>query len=82
MIEAKKKIKAYLSRSVRDGELKDDDDIFDLGLVHSLFAMQLILFIEKEFGIELDDGEIDFDNIRTLNEMVSLVEHRKNVSVK
>ena len=33
--------------------LGDDDNIFELGLVDSLFAIQLVLFVEGEFGINI-----------------------------
>ncbi len=71
--EIKSKVKDYFARSLVGIELGDEDDIFELGLVHSLFAMQLILFIEKEFGIELEDDEIDLERIKTLNQITSLI---------
>lgn len=73
MDEVRTKIKGYLSRSLTKRELDGDENIFDLGLVHSMSAIQLILFIEKEFGVELEDEEMDFAKISTLNEITSLV---------
>jgi acyl carrier protein len=70
------KIKDYLSRSLRNYEIKQDDNIFELGIVHSLFAIQLILFIEKSFGIELEDEDLDFDRIKTVNDIVQLIEDK------
>lgn len=72
-IEVKERIKSGFSRSLANIEIKDDQDIFELGLVHSLFAMYLILFIEKEFGVELDDDEIDMEKLRTVNDIKTLV---------
>ncbi len=76
MNDVKETIKVYLSRSTYQYDLGGDEDIFDIGIVHSLFAMQLILFIEKEFGIEIDEDDLDFDKIRTLNSISKLVEQR------
>ncbi len=73
MNNVEEKIKAYILRSTSKADLKGDEDIFAIGIVHSLFAMQLILFIEKEFGIEIDEDELDFDTIRTLNDISALV---------
>ncbi|MEU8263742.1 phosphopantetheine-binding protein [Micromonospora sp. NPDC048999] len=56
------------------GDLRDDDDIFETGLVNSLFAMQLVLFVEQEFAIELDNGDLERDNFRTVNAIAELVE--------
>jgi acyl carrier protein len=76
MNNVKEKINAYISRSVSTTDLKGDEDIFAIGLVHSLFAMQIILFIEKEFGIEIDEDELDFSTIRTLDDISALVEQK------
>ena len=69
----KAKIKDYLMRSIKNYEIQDDDNIFELGIVHSLFTIQLIMFIEKNFGIELEDEELDIESIRTINKMVDLI---------
>ncbi len=53
MEDAKVKIKQFVSRFFRKHELQDDDDIFSLGYVNSLFAMQLVMFLEKEFHIRV-----------------------------
>jgi len=71
----KSKIKEYLMRSVRNYEIKDDYNIFELGIVHSLFTIQLIMFIEKNFGIELEDEELDIEKIKTVNDMVELIKN-------
>lgn len=79
MNDIKSKIRTYLSRPLRDYELKDDDNIFELGLVSSLFAIQLILFIEKEFDLELEDEELDLEQISTLRDITDLVEQKKSL---
>lgn len=74
----KAKIRAFLSRFFRKHELSDDEDIFSLGFVNSLFAMQLVMFLEKEFGVKVDNKDLDFDNFRTINAIADLVT-RKSV---
>jgi len=78
MDEMKAKIRAFLSRFFRKHELSDDEDIFSLGFVNSLFAMQLVMFLEKEFGVKVDNKDLDFDNFRTINAIADLVT-RKSV---
>ena len=73
MDERKTKIKEFLARFFRNHELKDDEDIFALGFVNSLLAMQLVNFVEKEFGVEIDDDDLDLDNFRTINNIDALV---------
>jgi methoxymalonate biosynthesis acyl carrier protein len=73
MDEMKTKIKAFLGRFFRKHELGDDEDIFTLGFVNSLFAMQLVMFLEKEFAVKVDNKDLDFDNFRTINAIAALV---------
>ncbi|MEK3795322.1 acyl carrier protein [Paenibacillus sp. FSL R7-0204] len=74
MEENKVKIRLFLSRFFRKYELGDEEDIFALGFVNSLFAMQLVMFLEKEFSIRIDNADMDLDNFRTINGMLKLIE--------
>ena len=65
--DMKAAIREFLSRSLRGHTLNDDDDIFSLGLVHSLFTVQIILFIEKNFQVELEVSELKTEQIATVN---------------
>ena len=77
MDDNKTKIRAFLTRFFRSREVGDDEDIFALGFVNSLMAMQLVNFLEKEFGIQVADEDLDLDNFRSISAMAALVE-RKN----
>lgn len=77
MEERKAKIRQFLTRFFRNREIGDDEDIFALGFVNSLLAMQLVQFLEKEFGISVDDEDLDLDNFRTIDAMNALVERKK-----
>ncbi len=74
MEEIKGKIKLFLSKVLRNRELADDESIFDNGAVNSLFAIQLILFLEKEFKIRIENNDMDMENFKTVNSIASLIE--------
>lgn len=40
-------------------ELNDEVNIFEAGFVDSLFSLQLISFIEGQFGIQVKDEDLD-----------------------
>ena len=69
----KEKIKVFLSKFVNVNEIEDTDNIFEKGLVTSLFAMNLVHFIEKEFDISIDNTELDLDNFKDINSIVALI---------
>lgn len=74
----KEKLRTFLTRFFRKHELQDDEDIFATGFVNSLFAMQLIMFLETEFSIRIDGNDLDLDNFRTINKIVQLIESKLN----
>lgn len=76
MENAKLKVKAFLNKFFRKHELQDDEDIFSLGFVNSLFAMQLVMFLEKEFGIRVENKDLDLGNFRTINAINEFIERK------
>lgn len=74
----KNKIKAFLGRYIKIQDLDDDKNIFDLGLVNSLFSMQLVMFLEKEFNIKVENNDLNIDNFSTVNKLTDFIE-RKSV---
>ncbi|MFT2016603.1 phosphopantetheine-binding protein [Streptomyces sp. 796.1] len=67
-------IRDFITGNFPDIVLKDDEDIFELGFVNSLFAMQLVMFVEKQFGIRVPNQELRLDSFRTIDSMASLVQ--------
>jgi acyl carrier protein len=67
------RIKEFLSRFFKSHDLKPEEDIFALGFVNSLLAMQLVAFVEKEFGVQVEDADLDLDNFRSIQAISNLV---------
>lgn len=76
-MEVAQKVSKFLTRFFRKYELVGDEDIFSLGFVNSLFATQLIMFLEKEFDITVEPEDMDLNNFRTINAIVEFVESKK-----
>jgi methoxymalonate biosynthesis acyl carrier protein len=71
--EIKPKIEQYLARFFPGHALTEDEDIFSLGFVTSMFAMQLVTFVEHEFGITIENEDLELDNFRSINAVAGLV---------
>ena len=80
-MENKEKVRAFLNRFFRDHVLADDEDIFATGYVNSMFAMQLVQFVEGEFGIAVENEDLELDNFRSLNAITALVERKAAAAV-
>ncbi len=76
MEDIRAKTKAFIARFFQNIELQDDQDIFAMGFVNSLFAMQLVLFVESEFGIVVENDELDIDNFRSISAITNLIERK------
>ncbi len=59
-----------------DVDVADDEDLFASGLVNSLFAMQLVLFVEKEFSIKVENEDLDLANFRSVNAITGFIQNK------
>ncbi|WP_375491410.1 acyl carrier protein [uncultured Nostoc sp.] len=75
------KIKSFLAKFFGHHDLQPDEDIFALGFVNSMFAMQLVLFVEQEFQITIENDDLEFENFRTINSIVNLIERKTTILV-
>lgn len=57
--------------------LDPDTDLLQQGIIDSLGIMNLVLFMEKSFGVKVDDEEILPENFQTLKSIVAFVERKK-----
>ena len=80
MDQTQDKIKEFLSRFFKNHDLKPEEDIFALGFVNSLLAMQLVAFVEKEFGIQVADEDLDLDNFRSIQAISGLVARKSGAA--
>lgn len=50
-----------------------DRDLFASGVVSSLFALELVVYLERTFDIAVTGEHLSLDNFRTVNAMAALV---------
>lgn len=63
----------FVGRHARGREVGDDEDIFGGGFLNSMFAMQLVLFVEQTFGVAVEDDDLEIDNFKSVNAVTALV---------
>ena len=69
----KETVKRFILSSITITDLDDDDNLFESGIVNSLFAVQLMTFIEKTFAIEVGMDDLDIENFKSLNAATAFV---------
>ena len=75
-----KRINDYVCQTC---EIEDDPDydvdthLFDAGYLDSLGAVELVLFVAKEFGIEISQKDIVMYPMNTVREIAAVVEQKR-----
>lgn len=72
------RILRFITGRFPQAEITETQDIFSLGYINSLFAMELVMFIEKEFSIMIPNDELRIDNFRTVTAMSGLVDRQRS----
>ena len=76
-MEVNEEIRAFVGQNLTIFEdetvFTDEDDIFKLGFVNSLFAMKLINFIEHNFNITVENHEMDLSNFNSISNITKFV---------
>ncbi|MFC9653007.1 MULTISPECIES: acyl carrier protein [unclassified Streptomyces] len=71
--ETRARIAEYLSRFFPVHNLKDDENIFELGFVSSMFAMQLVSFVEHEFAITVENEDLELEHFQSISALDAFV---------
>lgn len=66
-------ITGFIRDRFPEADITETDDIFSLGYINSLFAMELVMHVEKTFGITIANEDLRIDNFRTVAAMTGLV---------
>ena len=72
-VDPKSQIRDYLERVTRHPDLRDDQNIFEGGFVKSVFAVELVLFIENQFNITIENDDLDLANFASIDAIATFV---------
>jgi acyl carrier protein len=71
-------VKNYLLKKLLSGErpenLADDTELKESGILDSLATVELAMFLEEQFGIELAASDLETANLITIASIAHLVE--------
>lgn len=54
-------------------EIADDESLLDNGVLDSTGAVEMVAFLEKTFGVKIDDHEIGPDNLETIDRICAMI---------
>jgi acyl carrier protein len=71
--QLKQAVRDFINNSISIDGLGDDENLFESGIVNSLFAVQLTTFVEKNFGIEIGTDDLDIENFKTVSATAAFI---------
>jgi acyl carrier protein len=73
--EIKQATRDYIVGNWLNGDhrgLKDDTNLQEAGLLDSITTLALVSFLEQQFAIQLDPGDVNAESFRTVDTIVAL----------
>ena len=78
--------RAYITENFlymrRDFRLDDNDSLLGSGIIDSMGVMEVIAFIETEFGVEVGDEDVTEENLGTIRAISRYVVARTEAAAK
>ena len=76
-MDIENKIKKYVEenflRSSGVSNLSNDESLLESGIIDSAGIFQLVVFLEKEFGVSISDEDIIPDNFESISSLADFI---------
>ncbi|NQX47754.1 acyl carrier protein [Paenibacillus tritici] len=70
-------ISSFILKHINQSELDYDLRIFEEGLVNSLFAIELMTFLEKSFKIKIRIVDLDMEHFQSVHSIAAFVNNKQ-----
>lgn len=84
--EVTERTRAYITENFlymrRDFRLSETDSLLGAGIIDSMGVMEVITFIESEFGVEIGDDDVTEENLGSIRAISRYVVARGEASAK
>ena len=73
--DARAAIRGWLQQNVTGGrDVANDEPLIENGVMTSLQTVEMVTFLEDEFGVTIEDEEFDEENFASVDSIATLVE--------
>ena len=72
----KEVIRKFINNSVNIDLLGDDENLFEKGFINSLFAIQLMTFIERKFDLEIGMDDLEIKNFASITATSEFIQRK------
>jgi acyl carrier protein len=78
-MEIENKIRQFIIKNLyyaEDNPIGDEDSFLETGVVDSMGVMELVAFVQSEFGIEVAQHEIVVENFDSIRKLANFVQKK------
>lgn len=80
LMETKQKIREFIIETflfgADDVQIEDGESLLETGIVDSTGVLELVAFLESEFGFEVKDQELVPENLDSIDNLAGFVERK------
>ena len=66
----------------RKDSLRDDSSFLEHGIIDSTGVLELVAWVEKTYGVTVDDGELVPDNFDSIRKLVAYLEAKRRLAAQ
>src|SRR5262245_23127740 len=82
-MQLENKIREFILKNLyyaEDSFIGDDDSFLETGVIDSMGVMELVSFIQAEFGLEVSEQEIVVENFDSIRKLANFVGRKSPVN--
>ena len=76
-MELKQKVRAFIFENflfdAEEGDLQNDSSFLDQGIIDSTGVLELVEWLEDDFGFSVDDEELIPENLDSVNKLADFI---------
>ncbi len=79
-MDTKQKVREFITSNfyaAASADLKEEDSLLTLGIIDSTGVLEVIAFIEDDFGITVEDEEMLPDNLDSIAQIAAFIERKQ-----
>jgi len=77
-VSERERIESYLRRFNADEAWLASANIFASGVVDSMVALELVIFLESAFGITVEEDDLQIENFCSVDGMLGLLSRKRS----
>lgn len=82
-METKQQVRAFITKNfyaAASGDVADDASLLTLGIIDSTGVLEVIGFIEDQFGLHVEDQEMVPENLDSIAQIAAFIEKKKRAA--